>query len=249
MTPYNYWRRAHAMHHATSGNLDRRGVGDITTLTVDEYQALGPWGRLAYRLYRHPLVLFGIGPLYLFVLKHRLPWDLPLAQRDLWFSVLWTNAAIVGLTVVMVLLVGPLDLLLVQLPVTLLASSMGVWLFFVQHQFPDPYWRHQDGWDFHRAALEGSSYYRLPKPLQWFTASLGLHHVHHLCSRVPNYRLQECLDRIPELRLAKRLTLWQSLGCARLTLVDEASGRMIGFRDLRRSSREPARDAAVGTGG
>ncbi len=234
LTPYDYWRNAHAVHHATSGNLDRRGVGDIDTMTVREYQGLSRWRRFAYRAYRHPLVLFGIGPIYLFVLKHRLPFDLPLLKKGLWFSVMATNLAIVALTVALAMMIGTVDLLKVQIPVTLLASSIGVWMFFVQHQFEDSYWRHEGDWNFHQASLQGSSYYSLPRVLQWFTASIGIHHIHHLCSRIPNYRLQECLDGIPELKQVSRLTLRESLKCARLSLWDEDIGRMVRFRELKK---------------
>ncbi|MCG8358143.1 MAG: fatty acid desaturase [Kiloniellales bacterium] len=234
LTPYDYWRKAHAVHHATSGNLDRRGIGDINTLTVGEYRALSGWRRLLYRLYRNPLVLFGVGPTYLFVLKHRFPLDLPLFQRRLWVSVLVTNVAIIALSVAMAMAVGVVDFVKVQLPVVLLASSIGVWLFFVQHQFDGTYWRREGTWNFHRSAFEGSSYYRLPRLLQWFTASIGLHHVHHLCSKVPNYRLKECLERIPELSQVRRITLLESLRCARLSLWDEERGAMVSFGDLKR---------------
>ena len=234
LTPYDYWRKAHASHHATSGNLDRRGVGDIDTLTVREYSALSPRRKLAYRLYRHPLVLFGIGPVYLFILKHRLPLDLPWLQRGPWLSVLGTNVAIACLLTAMAMVVGPIDFLKIQLPLVLLGSSAGVWLFFVQHQYETAYWRRGQDWDFRQAALYGSSHYSLPKFLQWMTASIGLHHVHHLSSRIPNYRLQECLDRTPELRVAQRLTLIQSLACATLSLWDEQAGKMVRFRDLKK---------------
>jgi len=234
LTPYDYWRRAHASHHATSGNLDRRGIGDIETLTVREYNALSPRRKLAYRFYRHPLVLFGVGPIYLFVLKHRLPLDLPWLHRG-WLSVLGTNVAIACLLTAMALIVGPMDFLKIQLPLVLLGSSAGVWLFFVQHQYEAAYWRRGPDWDFRQAALYRSSHYSLPKFLQWMTASIGLHHVHHLSSRIPNYRLQECLDRTPELRVAPRLTLVQSLACATLALWDEQAGKMIRFRDLKKS--------------
>ncbi len=233
LTPYDYWRRAHALHHATSGNLDQRGIGDINTLTVEEYRSLGRWRRLVYRVYRHPLVMFGLGPTYLFVLKHRLPFDLPAMKKGPWLSVITTNLAIASLMTALALAIGPVGLLKIQAPVILLASSLGVWMFFVQHQFQDAHWRHEDDWDVHEAALRGSSYYALPKVLRWLTGSVGLHHVHHLCSRIPNYRLQECVDQIPELGRARRLTMLQSIACARLALWDEASGRMVRFREAR----------------
>jgi omega-6 fatty acid desaturase (delta-12 desaturase) len=233
LTPYGYWRRAHASHHANSGNLDRRGIGDIETLTVSEYDALSRWRKIAYRFYRHPFVLFGLGPPYLFIVKHRFPFDLPRTQKGSWASVLGTNVAIACLLTVMALLVGPVDFIKIQLPLVLLGSSAGVWLFFVQHQYETAYWRRDKDWDFYAAALHGSSHYTLPKALQWMTASIGLHHVHHICSQIPNYRLQECLDSIPELKAAPRLTMAQGLGCATLSLWDEQTGRMIRFRDLR----------------
>jgi len=242
LTPYDYWKSTHAVHHATAGNLDRRGVGDISTLTVAEYQALPRWRRMMYRAYRHPLVLFGIGPVYLFVLKHRLPFDLPLSKWRQWLGVLATNAAIVALTVAAAFLLGPLELLQVQLPLTLLAAAAGVWLFFIQHQFDSTYWRHDPDWDYTEAAVFGSSYYRLPRVLQWFTASIGLHHVHHLWSKIPNYRLQECLNQLPELQTVRNLTLLDSLRCVRLSLWDETERRLIGFRELRgqhRAARGP----------
>lgn len=239
LTPYDYWRRAHALHHATSGNLDRRGIGDINTLTVAEYQDLGRWRRFAYRFYRHPLVMFGLGPTYLFVLKHRLPVDLPSMKTGLWLSVISTNLAIVALMTALALGIGPIGLVKIQAPVILLASSLGVWMFFVQHQFQDAHWRHGGDWNAHEAALKGSSYYALPPVLRWLTASIGLHHVHHLCSRIPNYRLQECVDRIPELAQARRLTMLQSIACARLALWDEERGRLVRFREARAVRRLP----------
>ena len=235
LTPYDYWRRAHAVHHATSGDLSRRGVGDITTLTVAEYRCLGRWRRLLYRLYRHPLVLFGVGPAYLFMVKHRWPTELPILKSGLWRSLMLTNAAIGAIAVGLALLIGPVDLLKMQLPVALLASSMGVWLFFVQHQFADGRWWRGGDWRHGEAALHGSSYYLLPLPLQWLTASIGLHHVHHLCSRIPNYRLQECLEAIPELKRVGRLSLMDSLRSVRLSLWDEEAGRFVGFREARHS--------------
>lgn len=232
LTPYDYWRHAHALHHASSGNLDRRGIGDISTLTVREYRAMPWWRRAGYRLYRNPLVLFGVGPAYLFIVKHRLPAEMWQIRKNLLFGVLATNVAIVGLAAAAAATVGLEALVMIQLPPTVLAASTGVWLFFVQHQFENAYWQHEDRWEFHDAAFHGSSYYRLPKPLQWITASIGLHHIHHLCSRVPSYRLQESMDALPELRQVAQLTLRQSFRCAGLSLWDEDAGRMIGFRDL-----------------
>jgi omega-6 fatty acid desaturase (delta-12 desaturase) len=234
LTPYVYWQRVHAEHHATAGNLDRRGVGDVTTLTVREYLALSWWGRVGYRVYRHPFVLFGVGPIYLFLLKHRLPLDLPLRKVESWLSVLATNIAIAAAFVGLAMLIGPINVLKMQLPITLLASAIGVWLFFIQHQFDGVYWRRKHEWQASQAALSGSSYYRLPKILQWFTANIGLHHIHHLCSRIPNYRLQECLERIPELKQIRPVTILDSLRYSTLALWDEAADKMIKFRDLKR---------------
>jgi len=240
LTPYDYWRRAHDAHHATSGNLDRRGVGDIDTLTVREYRALGAWQRLAYRLYRHPLVLFGVGPAYLFLIKQRWPRELPLLRTGYWRGVMATNMAIAGVAVALGILIGPGTLAMVHLPLVLLGSAIGVWMFFVQHQFKDAYWERARDWDFVQAALRGSSYYRLPRPLQWITGHIGLHHVHHLSSKVPNYRLQECVDSIPILKRVPKLSLIDSLKCARLALWDEGSQKLISFRDLSRQSPCPA---------
>lgn len=230
LTPHGYWRDSHAIHHATSGNLDLRGLGDVSLLTVREYEALPRWRRLAYRAYRHPLVLMGLGPAYLFVVKFRLPLDMLRRRWRLLPDVLITNLAI-GLVVATVgFVVGYAEFAMVQVPVTLLASSIGVWLFFVQHQFEKTYWAKAAEWDFHDAALHGSSYLDLPRILRWFTGNIGIHHVHHLCSRIPNYRLPDCLTYFPELRDNNRLTLRNSIRCLRLTLWDEERGCMVGFR-------------------
>ncbi|MBI5165490.1 MAG: fatty acid desaturase [Magnetospirillum sp.] len=231
-TPYGYWRRTHALHHAGAGNLGHRGTGDIDLLTVAEYRSLPRHRRLTYRLARHPAVLFGLGPAYVFMLKHRLPLGLMGRLRDGWFSVMATNLAIAGLLVVGSLLFGTGAFLAVQATTVLVAGTIGLWLFFVQHQFETTSWARDGEWSFHREAVAGSSHYDLPAPLRWLTANIGIHHLHHLVSRVPFYRLGECLADHPELRGINRLTLRDSLTCARLALWDEQRRRLIRFRDL-----------------
>jgi omega-6 fatty acid desaturase (delta-12 desaturase) len=233
LTPYGFWRRTHALHHATSGNLDRRGFGDVDTITVREYRALPLLRRLHYRLYRHPLVMFGIGPAYLFILQHRLPVGLMRAGWQPWFSTMATNGAIAAIVGTVIWFIGLKAFLLVHLPIMLLAASIGVWLFYVQHQFEHTTWDNERDWSLHEAALHGSSYYDLPAVLGWFTANIGVHHVHHLCSRIPYYRLPRALRDYPELRGVGRLTLWQSFRCVRLALWDEAQGRLVSFREAR----------------
>jgi omega-6 fatty acid desaturase (delta-12 desaturase) len=233
LTPYDYWRRTHAVHHATTGNLDRRGLGDVHLLTLAEYRGLPRWRRVAYRLSRNPLVLLGLGPLYLFVLKYRLPVGLMRDGKRVWISAMATNLAIASVVSGLGALVGIRDLLLIQLPVTLLAGSIGVWLFYVQHQFEGTYWARENGWSFHAGALQGATYYHLPAVLRWFTANIGIHHVHHLASRVPSYRLPEVLADHPELRDVSRLSVRDSLKCFRLALWNEESCRLVAFRELR----------------
>ena len=236
LTPYDYWQRAHAVHHSSSGHLDRRGIGDVDTLTTDEYLALGPWGRLKYRLYRHPLVMFGIGPVYLFFFQSRLPFGFMRKGWMPWVSTMATNAAIIAVAAAMIWLVGLPEFLAVHVPIVLIGAVIGVWLFYVQHQFEETHWDHAPAWSFHEAALHGSSFYDLPPLLRWFTANIGIHHVHHLASRIPFYRLPDVLRDYPELRAIGRLTLVQSLSCVKLVLWDEASRRMVSFRDLRAMS-------------
>jgi omega-6 fatty acid desaturase (delta-12 desaturase) len=240
LTPYDFWRRTHAVHHATSGNLDRRGMGDIETLTVREYLALSRFGRLKYRLYRHPAVMFGIGPAYLFIVQHRLPVGLMRAGWQPWLSTMATNAGIVAVAAVVIWFIGIKAFLLVHLPITLLGASAGVWLFYVQHQFEDTSWNRSRGWNLHDAALYGSSHYDLPAVLRWFTANIGIHHVHHLCSRVPFYRLPRVLREHPQLGTMGRLTLWQSIRCVRLSLWDENWRRLVSFRELSRAPQTAA---------
>lgn len=235
LTPYEYWRRAHALHHATSGNLDRRGIGAIDTLTVDEYRALSPLRRLGYRLYRHPLVMFGLGPAFNFFIIQRVPLGMMREGWRPWASTLGNTVAILAGAALLVWLVG-LGPLVVNFVTMLLAATIGVWLFFVQHQFEGVYWARQGNWKRDRGALEGSSHYDLPPVLSWLTANIGIHHVHHLSSRIPYYRLPEVLHDRPELKDVSRIGLWESFKCARLALYDEARGELISFRDLRRRS-------------
>jgi omega-6 fatty acid desaturase (delta-12 desaturase) len=238
LTPYDFWRRTHAIHHATSGNLDRRGIGDIDTLTVHEYLALSRWRRLAYRVYRHPVIMFGVGPAFLFIVQHRLPFGLMRAGWQPWLSAMATNVAIAALVATMIGLVGAGPFLLVQLPIMVLAASVGVWLFYVQHQFEDTEWARESGWNLHEVALHGSSYYDLPSFMRWFTANIGVHHIHHLCSRIPYYRLPRVLRDHPELGAIGRLSLMQSFRCVRLVLWDEAQRRLVSFGEARQRYRQ-----------
>lgn len=233
LSPYGYWRRTHAAHHAGTGNLDRRGIGDVATLTAREFAGLGRWRRLQYRLYRHPLVMFGVGPAFVFLVQHRLPIGMMGSGWRPWLSTMGTNAAILGVWTGMILLIGVVPFLLIQLPIALIAASIGVWLFYVQHQFEHTYWSADADWRFHEAALYGSSHYALPPALRWFTANIGLHHIHHLCSAVPFYRLPAVLESRPELAAINRVTLVQSLRLVRLVLWDEKSARLISFREAR----------------
>jgi omega-6 fatty acid desaturase (delta-12 desaturase) len=233
LVPYAYWRRTHSLHHAGSGNLDARGFGDIDTLTVREYLSLPPFKRLLYRLYRHPLVLLLVGPTWQFVLKHRLPLDIPRDWKREALGVQVSNLGLASVVALMWMTVGIERFLMVQLPITLLAGSIGVYLFYVQHQFEDTYWRYREAWNYYAAGLEGASHLVMPKPLQWATASIGLHHIHHVSSRIPNYHLQRCYDTHPELRQVTKLTLLQSVKTLWFTLWDEDERRLVGFRELR----------------
>ncbi len=240
LTPYQAWRRSHAIHHASSGHLERRGIGDINTMTVAEYLASGWWRRLGYRLYRNPIVMLGLGPAFLFIVQHRLPIRLVGDWRP-WISAMATNAALALIIVMMIWLVGIGPFLLVHVPITLLAASIGVWLFYVQHQFEETWWAKAPAWNLHDAALHGSSHYDLPAVLRWFTANIGMHHLHHLCSRIPYYRLPHVLRDHPQLRDVGRLTLMESFRCVRLALWDERSRRLISFGDLRRQGHDLAK--------
>lgn len=232
VTPYGLWRRVHARHHATSGNLDKRGAGDITTLTVREYAARSSVGKFSYKIYRNPLFLFLIGVPAFFLLIQRIPWFHPIAPREAWRSIIGLDLALVVVYLPLALLLGPGTMALIIIPSVLVASIAGGWLFFIQHQFEETHWSSGKDWDFQVASALGSSFYDLPRVVNWFTGNIGLHHIHHLSSMIPNYRLQECLAASPELRSFNRLDFWESLKCARLTLWDEDNRRLIGFREF-----------------
>jgi acyl-lipid omega-6 desaturase (Delta-12 desaturase) len=229
MTPYDVWRGAHAEHHASNGNLDRRGMGDVDTLTVAEYRALSPLRRLGYRLYRHPLTLLGLGPAYLFVLRNRLPIGQMRDGWRPWVSAMATNAALLLVALATAAVGGFGPFVLVQLLTILVAGAGGVWLFYVQHQFETTVWDRKAEWSFHQGALAGSSFYDLPAPLRWLTGNIGIHHVHHLVSRIPFYRLPEVLRDCPALAGVNRIGLRDSLACLRLRLWDEQSRRLVPF--------------------
>ncbi len=230
-TPFAVWRREHAVHHATAGDLDRRGVGDVQTLTVDEYRAKSLWGRLGYRLFRNPLVMFGLGPLWVVLLEPRIvSWSAPQRLRR---STLGTDLALAVLIASLCWLVGWEGFLIVQLPALLVTGSIGIWLFYVQHQFEDTYWQSSDSWSYDDAALKGSSYLKLPKILQFLTGNIGLHHVHHLSARIPNYNLQAAHDDNPALHSVPTISMRDGLRATRLKLWDEQQGKLVGFAAAR----------------
>ncbi|PYG28604.1 fatty acid desaturase [Pelagimonas varians] len=233
LTPYDVWRRTHSIHHSAHGNLGRRGIGDIHTMTVEEYRAQGWFGRLSYRIYRNPIVLFGFGPSYLFFFQNRLPVGL-MNMSKYWVSAMATNLVLLIALGVIFYFGGLAPIFLIFVPSTLTAATVGMWLFYVQHQFEDAHWKDDEDWQLHDAALHGSSYYVLPKALQWMSANIGIHHVHHLYSRIPFYRLPEVLRDQPELASNNRMTIRESLASARLHLWDQSSNRLLSFRQVRK---------------
>jgi omega-6 fatty acid desaturase (delta-12 desaturase) len=238
-TPYDHWRHLHALHHATSSDLDRRGAGDVWTLTVEEYRAAPWWTRCSYRLLRNPVVLFGVAPLVLFGLIHRFP---PLkAGRRARASVLWTDLGLLGTAALIAPLIGIRGYLLIQVAVLTLAASAGMWLFYVQHQFEGAYWARRHEWDYVAAALHGSSFYRLPRVLQWFTANIGFHHIHHLSPGIPNYRLEACANADPRFRAVRHLTLLASLKALTYRLWDERRQAWVGYAAVRSRGVEQPR--------
>ncbi|MGM1049315.1 MAG: fatty acid desaturase [Bacillota bacterium] len=232
LVPYQKWKISHSIHHATSSNLDKRGTGDMWVLTVDEYAEASFWTRFAYRFYRNPLVMFGLGPIFIFLLTYR--FNRKGAKRKEKISTYITNVSIVALYALLCWLIGWQAFVLVQAPVFFFSGMMGIWMFYVQHQFEDTYFEHDEEWSYINAAVEGSSYYKLPKLLQWITGNIGFHHVHHLSPKVPNYNLEKAHDASPPLQKATTITIRTSLKALSFRLWDESSKSFISFKDMKR---------------
>jgi omega-6 fatty acid desaturase (delta-12 desaturase) len=241
-TPYYHWRWEHAIHHSSSGDLDRRGTGDIWTLTVQEYLESSRWKRFAYRLARNPLILFVLAPLFLFTVLERIPSrKAPLRER---YSVYWTNLALGLVAIGLIWAFGWKAYLIIQLTILTVAASAGVWMFYVQHQFEGVYWERTEEWDYVKAALHGSSFYKLPRVLQWFSGNIGFHHIHHLSSRIPNYNLEKCHKEEPLFQTVKPITFFASFKSFTFRLWDEQQRRLVGFghvRNIRRQQRQGMR--------
>jgi len=235
-TPYRQWRYQHAVHHATSGDLDRRGTGEIWTLTVQEYLEASRWKRFAYRLARNPIVLFIIAPTWVFLIENRLP-SRAVGRRE-HLGVYWTNGVLLAIVVLMSLAIGIKAYLLIQFPVMVFAGAAGVWLFYVQHQFEGVEWKRRSDWDYTAAALRGSSFYDLPKVLQWFTGNIGFHHIHHLSPAIPNYNLERCHRANPMFLEVKPVTLWSSMKSLSYRLWDEQRQKLVGYRRIREIRRK-----------
>ncbi len=235
-TPYYHWRWEHSLHHASSGNLDKRGIGDIWTLTVQEYLESSFKRKLAYRLARNPLILFIIGPLFLFLIWNR--WPNAAAPKRERQSVVITNLCVGLMVVGLIWAFGVQQYLIIQLMVSTVATSVGVWMFYMQHQFEGVYWERQDEWDYTAAALEGSSFYKLPRVLQWFSGNIGFHHIHHLSPRIPNYHLERCHKSEPLFQAVKPITLLSSLKCFRYRLWDEESRELVTYRRMRQIRKQ-----------
>lgn len=229
--PYEQWKNEHAIHHATSSNLDKRGTGDIWVMTIDEYLAASFWKKLSYRLYRNPFVLFGLGPIFLYLIKNRFNRiDAKLKER---INTYITNSAIATVYTVLIWVIGWQAFLIIQLPILMVAGSLGIWLFYVQHQFEDSYYENEEKWDYVKAAVDGSSFYKLPKILQWISGNIGYHHVHHLIPRVPNYNLEKAHKATPELQHVTTITLTTSLQSLRYHLYNEKIKSFVSFKNIK----------------
>ncbi|MGO9272931.1 MAG: fatty acid desaturase [Terriglobia bacterium] len=235
-TPYQLWRWKHAVHHAGAADLDRRGLGAVPTLTVQEYLAASRWKRFSYRLVRNPFFLFVLAPPILFLVLHRFS-EAGASKRDR-RSVYWTNLAMLGVAIALIWMIGFKAYALIQLPVLMVSSSAGVWLFYVQHQFEGVYWERHDEWDYTAAGLQGSSFYKLPKVLQWFSGNIGFHHIHHLSPRIPNYNLEKCHRADPMFQRVKPLTLLSSFKSCAFRLWDEPRQQLVGYSFLKKSRVE-----------
>ena len=230
-TPYFYWRQSHSIHHATAGNLDKRGIGDVWTMTIEEYLAASKWKKFSYRVYRNPFFMFVIGPVFMFLFSQRIPsYSHKKREKN---SVHWTNLGIAVFITLMSLLIGFKNFWLIQLPVIWIAASVGVWLFYVQHQFEGVYWERAKKWDFVKAGLEGSSFYKLPKLLQWFTGNIGFHHIHHLSPKIPNYLLEKCHNENPIFQV-KPVGILTSLKSLTYRLWDEKKRQLVHFTYLKK---------------
>jgi len=236
-TPYQSWKYDHAIHHATAGDLDRRGIGDVDTWTIDEYLNAPWWKKIGYRIMRNPIIMFSIGAVIVFAFKQRIP--LPSQGKRERASVWWTNLALAVIIGLLIWLFGWKSYLFVQLTVMLLGTSAGVWLFYVQHNFEGTYWERHDKWDFFMASMKGSSYYQLPAILQWFSGNIGFHHIHHLSARIPNYNLPKCYKENPILHI-KPITLFSSMKSLQLRLWDEKNRRLVGWKVLRKYRKASA---------
>jgi acyl-lipid omega-6 desaturase (Delta-12 desaturase) len=230
-TPYYYWRHDHAIHHATAADLDRRGKGDVYTMTVAEYMSAPWWKRTGYRIFRNPLVLFTVGAMFVFMIAHRF-WVPGTAARER-NSVIITDLALALIIATLTGLMGWSKFLMIQLPIMFFTTSVGVWLFYVQHNFDRTYWVHHDQWDFFKAGMNGSSFYKLPRLLQWYTGNIGFHHIHHLSPKIPNYKLPECYKDNPQFHV-RPLTIPLSLKSLGYRLWDEEQKMLVGFRELKK---------------
>ena len=243
LTPGEHWWHSHAIHHATSGNLDKRGTGDVTTLTLEEYIE-SVWGkRLGYKLFRNPLIMFGLGPLYMFLILHRLP--IPIYGKKEVMSVIWTNLAIFALAALIITAIGWQAYILIQLPILWMAGAFGIWLFYIQHQFEDTYWQHDEDWNYVASALLGASFYRLPGILQWFSGNIGYHHIHHLSPRIPNYNLPKAHESSAVIqKLARKIDLGEGWRQMRIKVWDEPIRMMVNWprqKDLKDRGIDPSR--------
>jgi acyl-lipid omega-6 desaturase (Delta-12 desaturase) len=237
-TPFHKWTRDHKVHHSTVGNLDQRGIGDVPTLTTEEFNKLSWWRKLKYRAFRHPIFLFGIAPMLLFVFQHRFTRKYMTFKERLYVNL--TTAAVIGITLLMIWIIGLKAYLMIQLPVFYISAVHGVWLFYVQHQFEDVLWTRTEGWDYKTVAIQGSSYFKLPKILQWFTGNIGFHHIHHLSPRIPNYKLETCHNENEVFHDVKTITFFSSLKTINLRLWCEEKQKLISFRTFRKTRKAAA---------